>query len=76
MVTVNPPPTLAWQWFPGALQLSWPTGAVNWRLQIQTNPLTKGLGSAWFNMPGPVTNPVLVPIDPSAGAVFLRLTPP
>jgi len=67
------PQTLLWQLRPRALQLSWATNSANWRLQAQTNPLTRGLGTIWADVPGPVTNPFVVPLDPSAGSVFHRL---
>ncbi len=57
----------------GAVQLSWPASNGTWRLQTQTNRLSTGLSSNWTYVPGPITNPFVVPIDPAAGAVFHRL---
>ena len=69
MVAVITRPNLSFQLLPGALQLSWPAGNGNWRLQYQTN----SLGTNWQNLPGPITNPFVAPIDPADGSVFYRL---
>jgi hypothetical protein len=54
-------------------QLSWPPSNGNWQLQYQTNPITTGLWTNWQNVPGPVTNPFIVPVDPTVGSTFYRL---
>jgi hypothetical protein len=66
-------PVIALQRLPGALQLSWPPSNGTWRLQTQTNPLPIGLSSNWSFVPDPITNPYVVPIDPTVGSVFHRL---
>jgi hypothetical protein len=55
------------------LSLGWPTN-LGWTLQVQTNNLSKGLGTNWVNVPGSttVTN-VVVPMNPTNGSVFYRL---
>ena len=73
MVTAITQPNLSFQLLPGTLQLSWPADDANWQLQYQTNLPSIGLGTNWQNMPGPITNPFVAPIDPAAGSVFYRL---
>jgi hypothetical protein len=58
------------------LTLSWPADHLGWRLQVQTNDLTSGLGSNWVDVTGSTTtNSFTTPIssDPS---VFFRLVYP
>jgi polygalacturonase len=59
------------------LQLSWPQDHLGWRLQIQTNSLSTGLGTNWVDVPGStnVTSANFI-IDPANGSVFLRLVYP
>jgi hypothetical protein len=61
----------------GQLQLSWPPDHRGWRLQIQTNDLSKGLGTNWVTVPNSTnvfqTN---VTVNPTNGSVFLRLVYP
>jgi hypothetical protein len=61
----------------GQLQLSWPPDHLGWRLQIQTNDLSKGLGTNWVTVPNSTnvcqTN---VTVNPTSGSVFLRLVYP
>ena len=58
----------------GGVQLSWPADHTGWRLQVQTNPLTAGLGTNWFDVGGTAaTNNWLVQPDPGNGSVFYRL---
>jgi len=68
-VTAITQPSLSFQLLPGALQLSWPADNGNWQLQYETNLLETN----WQNMPGPITNPFVAPIDPDAQSVFYRL---
>jgi beta-galactosidase len=75
-VTAITPPNISFQSLPSALQLSWPPNGGNWQLQYQTNPLATGLSANWQNMPGTITNPFLVPVNPAAGSVFYRLKLP
>jgi beta-galactosidase len=72
-LTVVTRPDLSFQLLPGAFQLSWPTNNGNWQLQYQTNPITTGLWTNWQNVPGPLTNPFVAPIDPNAATAFYRL---
>jgi len=61
----------------GSLNLSWPPDHQGWRLQVQTNALSTGLGNNWVTVPGSttVTN-VAIPVAPANGAVFYRLVYP
>jgi polygalacturonase len=68
------PPLLDFETIGQQLQLTWPATHTGWTLQIQTNSLSKGLGTDWVNVPdSETTNRVLVPIVPTHGSVFLRL---
>ena len=61
----------------GALTLSWPADHLGWRLQVQTNTLSAGLGANWFDVAGSSsTNSMSFPVDSSSGSVFLRLIYP
>jgi polygalacturonase len=59
------------------LQLSWPQDHEGWRLQIQTNSLSQGLGTNWVTVPNSTdvysTN---FTINPANGSVFFRLIYP
>ena len=59
------------------LTLSWPLDHQGWRLEVQTNTLSTGLGNNWFTWPNS-TNLTTVPItlDPTAPTVFFRLVYP
>jgi hypothetical protein len=58
----------------GALNLSWPADHTGWTLQVQTNSLSTGLSTNWFNVPNSTTtNMVTVPIVTGNGCVFYRL---
>lgn len=61
----------------GQLKLSWPQDHTGWFVQIQTNSVAKGLSSNWTTVPGSNgTNTFLVPVNPTNGSVFLRLSYP
>jgi len=61
----------------GQLQISWPTDHTGWQLQSQTNNLTSGLGTNWFNLPASMqTNQMSVPLNSTNGSVFFRLIKP
>lgn len=74
-VVSTAPPNLASQVAGGNwLTLSWPGDHTGWRLQVQTNNLTQGLGTNWSEVAGTtVTNQVAIPINPIDGSVFYRL---
>ncbi len=61
----------------GQYDLSWPASHTGWRLQAQTNSLSVGLSSTWFEVAGSTsTNHVIIPINPANGSVFFRLVYP
>jgi autotransporter-associated beta strand protein len=61
----------------GSLDLTWPQDHTGWRLQAQTNPITVGLHSNWFDVPGSTTtNHMIIPISPTNGSVFFRIIYP
>ena len=59
------------------LQLSWPSDHLGWRLEIQTNSLSTGLGTNWVTVPGStnVTATNML-ISPGNECVFYRLIYP
>ncbi|HLP76083.1 MAG TPA: glycoside hydrolase family 98 domain-containing protein [Candidatus Paceibacterota bacterium] len=59
----------------GVLRLSWPAGEA-WRLQMQTNSLSTGLGTNWVYVTGSTVSSTNIPINPTSGAVFFRLVYP
>lgn len=75
---VDPTPTnLVWQVAGGVLTLTWPASHMGWRLEVQTNSLTAGLGTNWFTWPGAhLTNRITLDADPGGGALFFRLAYP
>jgi hypothetical protein len=59
------------------LTLSWPVNHFGWRLLVQTNSLTQGLGTNWTIVANSnSTNAVIVPINRTNGSVFYELTYP
>jgi autotransporter-associated beta strand protein len=75
-VATNSPP-ISFAASTGILTLSWPADHMGWRLQVQTNTITTGLGSNWFDVAGSSqTNSVLIPIDTDNDSVFYRLVYP
>jgi autotransporter-associated beta strand protein len=56
------------------LTLSWPADHTGWTLQVQTNSLTTGLNTNWFDVAGSITtNLVNTTINPANGSVFYRM---
>ncbi|PYJ03616.1 MAG: hypothetical protein DME25_11775, partial [Verrucomicrobia bacterium] len=59
------------------LTLSWPADHTGWRLQSQTNSLSVGLSTNWFDVPNSTaTNQIGLAIAPGVGSVFYRLVYP
>lgn len=56
------------------LTLNWPAN-VGWILQVQTNSLTTGLSTNWYDVPdtGGGTGQKVINIDPNGPTVFFRL---
>ena len=59
------------------LEMSWPADHTGWRLQVQTNTLSAGLGTNWVTIPGTDTsNGYTNTVDAANGAVFYRMVYP
>jgi hypothetical protein len=59
------------------LALSWPADHLGWRLQVQTNSLSAGLGTNWVTLPGSdLVTSTNMPINPGNRAVFYRMIYP
>jgi hypothetical protein len=59
------------------LSLSWPSNYLGCRLQAQTNSISAGLGTNWFDVAGSIlTNNVVAPMNSGNGSVFYRLIYP
>lgn len=59
------------------LILSWPTDHTGWRLQVQTNSLSTGLGTNWVDVPNTSTaNSYTNVLNPTNGSVFYRMVYP
>ena len=73
----NQPTNLVMQASGGGLQLSWPQDHLGWRLQIQTNYPGAGLSTNWATEGNSINvNSTNLVINPTNGAVFLRLVYP
>jgi len=71
------PPQIAHAVSGGQLQLSWPLDHLGWRLEVQTNALTAGLGTNWVTVVNSTaTNQVFAPVNAANGSVFFRLVYP
>jgi fibronectin-binding autotransporter adhesin len=61
----------------GNLTLSWPTDHIGWRLQAQTNSISVGISSNWFDVPNSKgTNEMTFALDASVGCFFYRMVYP
>lgn len=59
------------------IQFSWPATHIGWRLQVQTNSLSTGLGTNWVDAADvSSTNKVIVPTSSAVDSVFYRLVYP
>lgn len=59
------------------LELGWPSDHTGWRLQAQTNNLSEGISTNWFDVPGSTNvNQAFIPINRANGSVFYRLISP
>ncbi|MDB6018458.1 MAG: Immunoglobulin subtype [Pedosphaera sp.] len=71
------PTNILFQVTTNGLMLDWPNDHIGWRLQAQTNDLTQGLGTNWFDVNGSTfTNQMFFPINSTDGSVFFRLVYP
>ena len=69
-------PTISWSVLSGVLHLSWQPVAGAWRLQMQTNSLSTGLGTNWVSVTDGSINSTNITIDPTRPTVFFRLVYP
>jgi len=59
------------------LTLAWPADHLGWRLEVQTNSLSAGLGANWFTWPNSTNvTTVPIPLSPANPTVFFRLVYP
>jgi hypothetical protein len=57
------------------ITLQWPSDHTGWALQAQTNSASSGLSTNWNTLSGSTaTNEVTIPIDPTQGNVFFRMS--
>jgi hypothetical protein len=71
------PPQLTGLFVSNQLQLSWPSTHIGWRLMSQTNQPPIGLGTNWSYVAGSTqVNLVTIPMGPTNGSGFFRLTCP
>ena len=76
-VVQTTPTNLVWNVSGTNLNLSWPTGYIGWRLQVQTNSLNAGLGTNWVDVSGSsLTNNVALPVGTTLPMEFYRLLYP
>jgi hypothetical protein len=71
------PTNLTWRVVGGQMELSWPADHLGWKLQIQTNNMSDGLGADWgVVQDSHLTNRVFLPIHLTNGSVYLRMIYP
>lgn len=59
------------------LKLRWPADHIGWRLQSQTNDVTRGLGTNWVEFAGATaTSQMVIPINATNDSVFYRIVYP
>jgi autotransporter-associated beta strand protein len=56
-----------------SMQVSWSDSFSTFKLQAQTNSVTKGVGANWADYPGGGVSPVTVPLVKTNQTVFFRL---
>jgi hypothetical protein len=76
ITTIPAAPTLNVTQTGNSLEFSWSNLNGVYHLQAQTNSLSVGISTNWFNYPGGNTNSLTVPIDAANAAVFYRLVAP
>lgn len=71
------PTSLTCQHITNRLTLAWPADHLGWHLESQTNKLGAGLGTNWLPVAASSgTNQMTLPVVPTNGSVFYRLTYP
>ena len=59
------------------LSLSWPADHLGWILQSQTNSLSTGISTNWFDVPGSASSTsAVINMNPANATVFYRLRHP
>jgi len=59
------------------LSLSWPADHLGWLLQSQTNSLSTGISTNWFDVPGSASSTsAVINMNPANATVFYRLRHP
>ncbi len=76
ITSVPAAPTLNVTQTGNSFEFSWDNLNGVYHLQAQTNSLSVGISTNWFNYPGGTTNSLSVPIDAANEAVFYRLIAP
>ncbi|MGH7954225.1 MAG: LamG domain-containing protein, partial [Limisphaerales bacterium] len=77
-VTLNTNPTnIVFSMTGNQLTLSWPSDHTGWTLQVQTNSLSVGISTNWFDVKGSTNvDQMIIPINLTNGSVFYRLVYP
>jgi hypothetical protein len=76
-VPATNPTNITLQVTANSLTLSWPSDHLGWRLQVQTNNLTQGLGTNWVDVFGATTtNQLTIPINSASAGCFYRMVNP
>jgi len=71
------PPLLNFAVAAGGIQFGWPSTNTGWQLQVQTNDVTQGLGTNWWDVANSITtNQITIHINPASGSVFYRMIYP
>ena len=68
------PTNITMQVTANVVTFSWPSDHIGWRLQVQTNSLTQGLGTNWWDVAGSTTtNQMAIPMNATDASIFYRL---
>jgi hypothetical protein len=71
------PALISYRLHQGQIQFTWAADHQGWKLQVQTDSATAGLGTNWVTVPGSnFTNQMSVFLSPTNGSVFFRLVYP
>jgi alpha-D-xyloside xylohydrolase len=71
------PTNLLWSVSGTNLTLSWPADHTGWRLQVQTNSLSVGLGTNWMTVANSTNiHQITIPMNTTNNSVFYRLVYP
>ena len=76
LVPLAAPPQLSLGISPSYLRISWPADYSGYVLEGQTNAPGEGVSTNWYPVSGVTGNSLEIPIDPTAGSTWYRLTRP